>query len=143
MKIHTKSALILLATLALGMLLGALLGGALLQRRMHPAPGMRMARHFADHFEAVVRPEESQRDTVRAILDGYAGRFEELYYRHHGEVEALIDSMRADMHGILTEEQMERLRAHAEMAPHRRGGPPFGRERGPRRFRERSGEGRE
>ena len=143
MRIPTKSAMILLATLALGIVLGALIGGALLEDGTHGPPGARMARHFADHFEAVIRPEAEQRDTVRAILDGFADHFEGLYYRHHGEVEALIDSMRAEMTGILTGEQMERLRSHAEMAPHRGGGPPFGPGRGHRPRQDRHGDSRE
>jgi len=107
MNVQTKTAAILIATLLLGVLLGALLSGMLLRRgfetrlaRMRTPPG------FINRFEAVIQPDESQREELRRILAKHARRFEE----YRAQFPALMDSLRKDLDPILTDEQKQRLR---------------------------------
>ncbi len=130
MKIHTKTALILFATLILGLLLGALIGGPLLVRMNLPEhTRMGLMQHFVEHFEGVTNPSEAQRDTVRAILESYADRFAELNIQHHSEMEVLMDSLQMELSPVLTEEQLQRMRDHLVHRPFGRRGPPPGRGR--------------
>ncbi len=130
MKIHTKTALILFVTLVLGIILGWLVGGPLLIRRDLPEHTRKgISEHFINHFEEITDPDETQRDTVRAILESFADRFAELNVRHHSEMETLMDSLQMELSPVLTEEQLERMRDHLEPRPFGRRGPPPGRGR--------------
>ena len=78
MRIETRSALILLATLLIGALLGALITGALAQRRISRVAEMR-ERGFGMHIERIIQPkDEAQREAIRAVLKVAARRNQEI-----------------------------------------------------------------
>lgn len=124
MKVGTKTTLTVLGTLVIGIVVGALGSGALLFRNPPPLPLDRMnPERFADRFERTMDIEESKRDTVRAILEAHADRFMELGRRHSSELCIMMDSLTMELSGVLTEEQMERLK---RLRDQRRKPPPFG-----------------
>ena len=133
MTIHVKTALILLATMVLGIVLGVLISGAFLRHPMRPEREEALSELFVSRFERLIEPDEAQRDTVRAILQSYSRRFIEMHDKHHAEMAALMDSMNVDLSPILTEEQRRRVAEHTERR-HRFMGPPppfRGRRHGP------------
>jgi len=117
MMIHTKSAIIIISTLVLGLVLGALLSGAFLRHLVTHDPAARLSEHFVHRFHRVIEPEESQKDTVDAILETYSERFIAMNHEHFSEVGSLMDSMHADLTSVLTAEQIERMHERMEHWP--------------------------
>ncbi len=125
---RTKSALLIVATLVIGMVLGSLVTGAIANRRfdsLAEARG-RMSAFFADAIE----PEsEEQAEAIRKVLDGAAPRFKEIFEATRGEMKRLSDSVMAELDPILTDAQKERLEKRMRFRPRR---PPPPGMRGPR-----------
>lgn len=124
MTARTKSTLILIATLALGIVLGSLITGAAVNRRLDRIAEMRTARGMAFFLERAIQPEsEEQREAIRAVLDDAAPAFTEVMRESRERMARLTDSLRAELEPLLSDEQKARLEEGMRM---RRGGPPFG-----------------
>ena len=109
MKMETKTVLIILGTLIIGMIIGALISGAFTRHRIGRFMSMREPGRLSAHVERIIDPDESQRELVREILSKHAERFLEIHSQFEGEMMALRDSLRKDLDPILTDEQKERL----------------------------------
>ncbi len=119
-RIETRSALILLATLLIGALLGALITGALAQRRISRVAEMR-ERGFGMHIERVIEPrDEEQRKAIRAVLGVAAQRNQEIMRGAREQLGNQLRQMREELFPLLDEEQRQRLESAAE--GFRRGG---------------------
>lgn len=126
---RTKSILLLLVTLVLGVVLGALLNARLAQERMERIAFLRSQRGFMRFLEDVVEPESpEQRQAVRDVLRRSAQRMAEVREQHRAEMQSILDSTRTELEGVLTDRQLEQLEQRLEMhrMNHRRGrgGPP-------------------
>ncbi len=120
MRIETRSALILLATLLIGALLGALITGALAQRRISRVAEMR-ERGFRMHIERIIEPrDEEQREAIRAVLEVAAQRNQEIMRGARERLGDQLRQMREELLPLLDEEQRQRLESAAE--GFRRGG---------------------
>ncbi len=108
MNIHLKTAAILLATLIIGMVCGALILGAFARDRLQPPPQMTRER-FVERWVRMVRPDQEQRRTIREVVGEHEPGFRENYMRHRQEMQTLVDSLHQDLEPILTESQRERV----------------------------------
>jgi hypothetical protein len=109
MSIHGKTALILLGTLVLGIIIGVLLGGPIARHHLrHPFP-RRGPEDFGAMMEMIIDPDETQREAIRDVLDRHSHRFMQINSRFRDEMSAMMDSLRQDLSPILTEEQQARL----------------------------------
>lgn len=125
MTIHTKSSLIVLGTLIIGIICGALLNGSVRMNREGAFAGPPSPERFSGFFlERIIRPDEEQREEIQRIMADYRPRFEETMSRHRGEIATLIDSLEQQIDPMLTEEQRERLSERRD-----RGGRFFDRRR--------------
>ncbi len=107
MQAKAKSAAIIIATLLIGMLLGALAYGQFLQHRFRaiPRPG-----HFAAFTEKFIEPRDAdQRREIRRVLRSAAPRLRQLDRQHRESMRALLDSVHAELGTLLTPEQLERM----------------------------------
>jgi hypothetical protein len=145
MNVSRSAGLLLLATLAVGVALGALGAGALRPRleRINPPPprqGGPPAGGFAEHIMSVIDPSDSaQESKVRAVVERTAARNRSSIEGLNQSLRASVDSMRVELTPMLTADQRERLdRAVRALPPVRgpggagprgpgRGGPPPGR----------------
>jgi hypothetical protein len=109
MKMETKTVLIVLGTLILGMIIGALISGAFARHRIRRFMSMGEPGRLEAHVERIIDPDESKREAVREILRKHSERFLEIHSQFEGEMLALRDSLRKDLDPILTDEQKERL----------------------------------
>jgi hypothetical protein len=116
MTARVKSTLIVSVTLLIGIVLGALLHARLSEDRIERIAFLRSQRGFERGIERMIDYEsDEQREAVREILDGTAGRIGLHYQDSRGEMGGIIDSMRMELSTVLTEEQMERLDERLEM----------------------------
>ena len=109
MSIRTKTTMIILSTLVIGMILGALITGAVIHRRVMFYSDLTMADRFVHVFERLIGPEESNRDTVHAILRDHSRRFSEINRTHHLLLAEIVDSLMVELDPVLTESQKGRL----------------------------------
>jgi hypothetical protein len=106
MNLHVKTSIILIVTLLIGMVLGALLGGAFLRSRVkHRVERMRTPQGLAERMEKIIQPDDTNREAVREVLRKHAARFSE----YHEGFAALADSLHKDLDPILTDEQKQRM----------------------------------
>ena len=123
MTIDAKSSLILLATLVLGIAIGALGAGALAQRRSEHLRELRHQGMFVEHMEQIIQPrDETQREAIRPILEETGRRNYALLNSTHARLEAEMDRMHERLAPLLDEAQMERVEARAHF--HQEFGPP-------------------
>lgn len=109
MKLQVKSALIIIGTLVIGMILGGLISG-MIRHQMHgkTADGPRGDR-FERMMNRIIQPDESQAARLQIVMDRYAPKFADQHQRHSGEMQKLVDSLNVELEPILTEEQINRL----------------------------------
>jgi len=120
--------------LLIGIVLGGVISGAIVNRRLQHLTELRRPGGFSFFLEHAIRPEnEEQAEAIHDVLDRMGPKFHEVLEHSHREMEALRDSVRAELDPILTEEQKERLEARTRMRPGLMRPPGF---RGPRRPRD-------
>jgi len=120
MNTKTKSALLLLLTLLIGVIVGVLGTRMVMEHRVAKFMAMRNDRFFQHRMEAFLQPRPEQMDTLNAIFDKYQPKFLQLNRKFRAESRAILDSLHKELDPVLTEEQLQRLKE-------RRGMPPFGR----------------
>lgn len=128
MKIEWKAALILLLTLILGGVLGAVTRTAIATRRAEEIGGVRRPAGFVNHMRDVIQPRDSaQLATVLPALEYTAARNDTIIREARERLRVELDSMRARIAGSLDAEQNRRLeevgRLGDPFGPGGRGGP--------------------
>ena len=127
---RTKSIALLIATLLLGVVLGAVMNAWWAHERFDRLRRLRSPGGFEQMIERVVEPNSpEQRREIEQVVSRSAQRLDSLRARHWRELRTVIDSMRTDLEPILTDEQEAALTRRIRM--HRRGpkfrpGPPPG-----------------
>lgn len=132
MKVETKSALILLVTLALGALLGAFATGAAARQRSEQLARMGRPMGFVEHMRDVIRPRDQvQWDSLRPRVEATGRRNEAIRRQMHESLRAELDTMRAQLAPLLDDAQRERLADFARRPPPEPGRRPPGGPPGP------------
>jgi hypothetical protein len=136
MNMKVKTSIILLFTLLIGIMLGVFLDRTIMrirfQQKFHE---VRKARGITRLLENLIRPDESQYEAVKNILEKYSKRLHAQREKSFQQMDAVMDSLRAELDQILTDEQKARLKKDMErMKGMRERGPmppppkPFDRE---------------
>lgn len=122
MNLKVKTAFIIIITLALGIVIGAMLNRALLQNRIRRAFSMQRPGFFVPIYENIIDPDSNQSKLIREILDKHARRMSEVRESYRKEMQSAFESMRKEMDPILTREQKKRLenRLPRSLRRHRR-----------------------
>ncbi|KPL18934.1 MAG: hypothetical protein AMJ92_05505 [candidate division Zixibacteria bacterium SM23_81] len=131
MKIETKTYIIIVVTLVIGMVIGSLITGAVLRHRVRRFVNLRHPEHLTTRIEELIGPDESQREAVHEILMKHSEQFLEIHSHFESEMLALRDSLRKDLDPILTDGQKKRLERQPKPPKYLRGRRP-----GPSRWRE-------
>lgn len=113
-----KSALLLVATLLIGMVLGALLNARLAERRIERIVFLRSQHGFMRYMEEVIDPhDEEQREAVRVILGKASESLSDQMVRSRQETRAIIESTIEELRSVLTPEQMQQLEERMKRRP--------------------------
>ena len=126
MRIKTQTALIIVATLLIGIVIGVLASGFIIHGLPRHVAGMRHREIFVDRMIAVIEPSPEQEDEIRGVLTRHAEDFADMSDRFHDDASALLDSLRSELQPLLNEEQKARLeeRHRRFSKPRREFGPP-------------------
>jgi len=107
----------------IGIVIGALLNRALVQKRIKDMLTMRDAGLREPRPDRILKPADTEQEVkIQAVLDKHAQHFSEIHRRFNSEIEAAFKSLKNEIDPILTPEQKK---AFERMIP----GPPpeFGR----------------
>ena len=133
MNTGAKSTSILVATLAIGVVLGMVGQGLLLRSRRPPPDDGRPPPGFAAHMEDVIQPRPDQVRALRVILDSTALSNQRVIDSARGRLHLALDSLRLRLAPMLDDAQRDRLAQMSRLPdpfrpPRRRGdGPRDGR----------------
>ncbi|HUU52375.1 MAG TPA: hypothetical protein VMW92_05045 [Candidatus Heimdallarchaeota archaeon] len=128
MNTKVKIVLIIIVTLVIGIVLGAMLNRAFLRLRIHRAFADRNPAGMISFIEKDIRPTPDQREKIKEVLEKHRKKSSDLREKFILEMQAEFESLEAELDPILTPEQKNRLK--------RRLRGPW---RDPRRFPDRRG----
>ncbi len=115
MTARTKSTLLLLGTLCIGMLLGVFVHTLMVENRIERLTSLRSQAGFVRFMDKMIEPtDDAQREAIRDVLEETAAKLDV----HHGEsreaVEEIMESFRASLDSLLAEEQINALNERME-----------------------------
>ena len=109
MKTRTKSVLIILGTLIIGIVLGGILTGAIVRHRLNRIAESQTRPGFVKIMEHIIKPTDKQKKQIEPILKKSAHRLYQLHLGCKQEMIQFGDSMRSELKPYLTDEQFNRL----------------------------------
>lgn len=119
MSTKSKSVLILLGVLTIGIAIGVLASGTLRQQRESRFSRMPPDQRLFSFMDRIIQPTPEQRQTFDRILETRSEQLREVHETHQNQVIALYDSLRSDLQSILTEEQRIRFEDQIVRGSHR------------------------
>lgn len=127
MKPTALSALILAATLAIGMVLGSLVTGTIAHQRRARVEQLRERGGFVEHMERVIAPRDvAQRQAILPILDAAARRNGAIIDSAHALLRARMEAMVSELEPLLDSDQYSRIRSAGRLPDPFRPPPPPG-----------------
>jgi len=110
MNTKMKIVLIIIVTLVIGIVLGAMLNRAFLRHRIQRAFADRNPLGMVSFIERNIRPTPEQREQIREILEKHRKKSAEMREKFMMEMQAEFESLEAELDPILTSEQKNRLK---------------------------------
>jgi hypothetical protein len=104
-----KVTVIIVATLIIGIVLGAVGRGALQKHHHQKLDSIERTEMFLSRVNEVVNPDSSQKPKVEKIAKRAAERVEILFDHHQAEMAIIVDSMKSELSETLRPEQQQRL----------------------------------
>ena len=115
MTARTKSILLLLGTLLIGMLLGAFVHTLMVEDRIERITSLRSRAGFVRFMENMIEPtDDAQRAAIRDVLEETAERLDAHHAGSREAVEEIMESFRTSLDSLLTEEQVNALNERME-----------------------------
>lgn len=112
MNAKTTSAIIIIGTLVLGILIGSLATSAIMNNRLEALQALRMQDGLTRYLQRIIEPtDEKQKAEVRAILQQASRRQAEIRRSVFEEHRTLFEEMRNELDVVLTAEQKEKLKS--------------------------------
>lgn len=112
MTTRTKSVLIIIGTFVIGVLIGALINGAMVRHRMNRIDKMRTVPGFSSEMQKIIQPTKEQLPKIEPILNRTANALVQLGKQQFEHANVIVDSMVVDLNPYLTKEQITRLEDH-------------------------------
>ncbi|MXW64222.1 MAG: hypothetical protein F4Y00_10405 [Bacteroidetes bacterium SB0662_bin_6] len=121
MTARTKSTLLLLSTLLIGMLLGVFVHTLMVENRIERLTSLRSQAGFVKFMDKMIEPtNDAQRNAIRDVLEQTAERLDVHHAESRETVEEIMESFRASLDSLLTEEQIDALNERMERMRHYR-----------------------
>lgn len=108
----TKSSLILLGTILLGIIIGALITSFIRQERIHRMERMPPQERFIGAMDQIIEPTEMQEKKIEKILKKRYEQIAKIKDAYHNEMAVIFDSLHKDLSNVLTEKQRAKIENH-------------------------------
>ena len=105
----TKSLLIILTTLALGILIGILGTNYFRTKRIKEYRSYTTVDGFTHKFLKAIEPTEEQKEQILPIIKEYSKRNHDLRKEYRNDFRKLIKEFNEELKPVLTKEQLEKL----------------------------------
>ncbi len=110
MTARTKSILLLLGMLLIGMLLGVFVHTLMVEDRIERITSLRSQAGFVRFMENMIEPtDDAQHKAIRDVLDETAEKLNVHHAESRETVQEIMESFRASLDSLLTEEQVNAL----------------------------------
>ena len=109
MNIRIKTAFIIIATLIIGIIFGALLSRAYMHHRIRRVFTMVNPNRSMTFFEQAISPTPGQLEQIRKIIKKHTKNVAELQKNLRDGMDSSFESMRKELDSVLTPEQKKRL----------------------------------
>lgn len=117
MTARTKSILMLLGTLLIGMLLGVFIHALMVENRIERLTSLRSQAGFVRFMDKMIEPtDDAQRAAIREALEDAAAELDVHHAESRAAVESIMESFRGSLDSLLTEEQRQELNERMERA---------------------------
>lgn len=117
MTARTKSILLLLGTLLIGMLLGVFIHALMVENRIERLTSLRSQAGFVRFMDKMIEPtDDAQREAIQAALEDAAAALNAHHTESREALEGIMGTFRASLDSLLTEEQLEALNERMERA---------------------------
>lgn len=124
MSLQLKPSLIIIGTLILGMVLGAVGASSIMHYRFQQLEEFSKPRSISDRVLHAIGPlEKTTEDSLRVILENSGERMREEMMGGRSRIRAIIDSTLLQMEPLLTEEQYARVKDIIGRGPGPHDGP--------------------
>lgn len=114
MDIKIKTAVIIISTLLIGIIVGFMGSRIVMKQRMKFMTEEPMPARLHKSLMRIIRPTEQQRESIEPLLNSYTEKFNLINHDHRFEMESLIDSLFVDLLPLLNEKQQQRLTKRKE-----------------------------
>jgi len=109
MNARTKATIVILATLIIGMVLGAALHSFYARNQFTNVLRFRVSELLKQRLQEAIQPDSSQQEIVNAILAKRLNRMSEMREEGFRKFRAQLDSLQLELQPHLTPEQIRRL----------------------------------
>jgi Spy/CpxP family protein refolding chaperone len=109
MEMKTRSVVILVATLFLGIILGMLTSAQIRYHKLKPIRVFFSEERFREGIYSVINPDESQMVKLDEIIKKYSRRNREIQTNFRRELDNFTKDLWKEMDPVLTREQVEKL----------------------------------
>jgi hypothetical protein len=146
MKAKTKSFIIILVTLVIGIAIGFEISEILIKKRFDEFRNVGAPRGFVDMFDNIIKPDNTQKPLIDSILLQFHKKTDNIMSASRVQMDKQLDSLKAELKPHLTKEQIERfdneinrIKKGPRSQPMKNGPPPESMRKGPRPDRMREG----
>jgi hypothetical protein len=105
-----KSLLVILGTLLIGMVLGAMIAGHMIHKRVRDFMEMRSGERFEREIREAADPTADQERLIRPILAAFAERLDSMHAHHLVELKENMSLLEMSLEEYLQPDQMEKVR---------------------------------
>ena len=109
MNIKLKTSLVIVFTLIVGIVIGALANRALLQNRVQRVFSMRSPNAFVQSYLETIKPDAGQEEQIQEILERNGQRISEIRSKSREDLESSMVAMMSELESVLIPEQIKRL----------------------------------
>lgn len=109
MNVKVKTTFIIIITLVIGIVIGAMLNRALLQQRIKRTISMANPNRLVAIYEEIILPDSVQTKMIREILSKHAKQVSEIRMKARKDMQSTFESTKKELDKLLTPEQKKRL----------------------------------
>ena len=113
-KTRTKSIIIILVTLVIGIAIGFEISEIFAEKRFENFRRIREPKGFVSIFDEIIKPDKDQKPVIDSIVLQHHAQVDTLISLGRQQIQRQIDSLRAALKPHLTDEQMKRFDTHVE-----------------------------
>lgn len=132
-KTNTKTFIIILVTLIIGIAIGFEVSEILIKKRFDEFKNIRQPRGIVDIFGNIIKPDEKQKPVIDSLVFNFHKKADKIMNNSRKEIDKLLDTLRIELKPYLDkdqikrfEDEMNRMKKFVPNDSTRKGPPPPG-----------------